>query len=98
MRRVRVQYHLDEGSWWADSPDVPGFTAVAETLQELRPLAREGVCFALDEKVVVEDTTPGAKGYVDPRYLNVSVAGVYASNNAPRRSRRSVRSNVLVPV
>lgn len=57
MRRVRLEYHADKGSWWADSPDAPGFTAVGETLDELRQLAREGIRFFLGEEVLVTDDT-----------------------------------------
>jgi len=57
MRRVAIKYHQDAGyGWWADSPDIPGFTAVADTLTEVRVLARDGVAFALgdEEAIVVE--------------------------------------------
>ncbi len=30
-------------TWWAEAPDLPGFSAAADTLRELRGLAREGI-------------------------------------------------------
>ncbi len=48
MEIVHVVYHHDPKAWWADSPSVPGWTATAETLDELRRLAEDGVRFALD--------------------------------------------------
>ncbi len=55
MKRVWMSYHRDGNSWWADSSDAPGFTAVADSLSELRSLAREGVRLFLEEDVVVID-------------------------------------------
>lgn len=55
MDTVSVVYHHDPDAWWADSPDVPGWTATAETLNELRALADEGVRFSLGrDDVIVE--------------------------------------------
>ena len=57
---LRIQYHEDAGSWWADSVDVPGFTAVAESLPELRPLARIGVGHFLGKQVPSDQSSEGA--------------------------------------
>lgn len=41
---VLIHAELIEGpklSWWAESPDVPGFSAAAETLVELRGLTSQ---------------------------------------------------------
>lgn len=56
MQIITVIYHSDEGRWWADSSGVPGWTAAADTLDELRPLIEDGVRFALDDAsdVIVE--------------------------------------------
>lgn len=45
MTQVRVIYHQEAGSWWADSPDLDGFVAAADTIDQLRELVREGVAF-----------------------------------------------------
>jgi predicted RNase H-like HicB family nuclease len=62
MRNVLVSYHHEDGSWWADSPTVEGFTAVGDTLEETRLLVREGVDFYLDGEQVrlVEYSDNGA--------------------------------------
>jgi predicted RNase H-like HicB family nuclease len=58
MRRVRIQYHCD-GQWWADSPDLPNYTAVADSFAELRDLVLEGVEFVVGEPVIiVEEASP----------------------------------------
>lgn len=48
MSEIRVTYYHEDGTWWAESADVPGFTAVADALPELRQLVREGLMFHLD--------------------------------------------------
>lgn len=45
MRTVQVIYHQEPEGWWAESPDVEGFGASGETLEELRDLVREGLPF-----------------------------------------------------
>lgn len=57
MKRVRAIYHQDGESWWAESPDAPGWSAAADDLDELRRVAREGLHFFLDEEVIVLDDT-----------------------------------------
>jgi len=40
---VHVRYHQEQDSWWAESPELDGWTAAAATLSELRALVREAV-------------------------------------------------------
>lgn len=64
MISVRVIYHCDPGgSWWADSPVISGWSATADSVDELRKLAEEGVRFALErDDVCVEHELEGANG------------------------------------
>lgn len=48
MRQITVIYHQESGTWWAESPNLPGFSSAADSLTELRRLTREGVSFALE--------------------------------------------------
>ena len=50
METVRVIYHHETDGWWAESPDVEGWSAAADTYAELVKLAAEGVPFALGHK------------------------------------------------
>jgi predicted RNase H-like HicB family nuclease len=61
MNVVTVLYHREPDGWWADSPAVPGWSATAATLDELRSLVEDGVRFALesDEVVVTHLLAPG---------------------------------------
>jgi predicted RNase H-like HicB family nuclease len=61
MQAVPVLYHHESAGWWADSPAVPGWSATASTLDELRPLIEDGIRFALesDEVIVTHMLAPG---------------------------------------
>lgn len=49
MGPIRVIHHHAAGDgWWAESPDVAGWSASAESFEALRRLAEDGVRFALD--------------------------------------------------
>jgi predicted RNase H-like HicB family nuclease len=56
---VRLRYHHESEGWWADSPDVPGFSAAGRTLAEVRSLAIEGVEFACGEPVAIVEEGSG---------------------------------------
>lgn len=51
VRRVttalRVTYHCEDGLWWADSEDAPGYYAGGATFGQLRERVREGIPFHL---------------------------------------------------
>lgn len=49
MRQITLVIHKDESTWWADSPDLPGFSAAADSLDALRIEASEGVAFELND-------------------------------------------------
>lgn len=64
---VDVIYHKErDGSWWADSPQIDGFTAVGDTLGEVRALVFDGVPFYLDtEEVDIRESRVGGAPLVD---------------------------------
>jgi predicted RNase H-like HicB family nuclease len=52
-RRVTLKVHYEmsgplEPTWWAESPDIPGFSAVYPSLAELQRQAEDAVRFALE--------------------------------------------------
>lgn len=55
MAPIRVVYHREGESWWAESPDVDGYTAAAASLSDLRGLVRGGLPFLLDTIEVMVD-------------------------------------------
>ena len=60
MDRIRVIYHDEPPyGWWAESPDISGWSAAAASYDDVRQLAEEGVRFALErDDVVVEHLVP----------------------------------------
>jgi predicted RNase H-like HicB family nuclease len=65
METVTVIYHCEDGTWWAEAPRVPGWTAAADSLNELTKLAEEGVRFALEREDVVVDNRLAARASAD---------------------------------
>lgn len=60
MAEVQVVLHNDDGAWWAEAPDVPGFAATAASRLELRERVAEALNFFLNEPVDVVFTDPTA--------------------------------------
>lgn len=58
---IRVLHHRDADGWWADSPDVNGWSAAGETYAEVVRLADEGVPFALGRNATLEHYVPAGK-------------------------------------
>lgn len=52
MQRVRVIYHHEDDAWWAESPDVQGYSAAAGSLTELRGLVAEGLPLLMENDAV----------------------------------------------
>lgn len=46
MQATRVVIHHEQATWWCDSPDVPGWTAAAQTRDDLLTLVAEASEFA----------------------------------------------------
>jgi predicted RNase H-like HicB family nuclease len=61
MEPIRVIYHRELEGWWAESPDVRGWTAVGETYAEVLELAKEGIPFALERDVEIEHYVPAGE-------------------------------------
>lgn len=65
---VRVLYHQESDGWWAESPDLEGWTVAAETFEEARALVEDGVSFALAG--AAEDR---GEGFDEGRFADVNV-------------------------
>lgn len=81
-RRVLMEYHCEPEGWWAESPDLPGFSAAGATFQEVREQAHAGAEFYLEEPVEVEDRVPielGAQQNTAPT-SHVGVSATVAGN------------------
>jgi predicted RNase H-like HicB family nuclease len=58
MTIVRIIYHHEADGWWAESPDIEGWSAAGESYAEVVRLAEEGVPFALGESVELKHLAP----------------------------------------
>ncbi len=63
MEPVRVIYRHHHGDgWWAESPDVGGWSAAGDSYAEVAKLAVEGIPFALERKdVALEHFVPAGE-------------------------------------
>jgi predicted RNase H-like HicB family nuclease len=61
METVRVIHHYEPDGWWAESPDVQGWYAAADSYPELVELVEEGVPFALGHAVSLEHYVPAGE-------------------------------------
>jgi hypothetical protein len=55
METMRVIYHRESDGWWAESPDVEGWSAAGDTCAEVFRLAVESSSFALGRDDVTLD-------------------------------------------
>jgi predicted RNase H-like HicB family nuclease len=46
--QVRVIYHREDAGWWADSPDLEGWTVAGASYERVRRLVDDGLLFALE--------------------------------------------------
>ncbi|KFI92479.1 hypothetical protein BISA_0881 [Bifidobacterium saguini DSM 23967] len=63
-RQVNITYHREDGVWWAESDDMPGFSAAGDTFAETRKNVWEGVDFYFNDNQptsIIEYTDDGAK-------------------------------------
>lgn len=61
METVRVIYHHEDEGWWAESPDVEGWSAAGHSYPEVRQLAVDGIPFALGQEVQMEHFVPAGE-------------------------------------
>ena len=65
---VRVLYHREPEGWWAESPDIEGWTVAGETYEAVRQLVDDGVTFAL-----ASAAENGGEGFDEERFASVAV-------------------------
>ena len=59
MDMLRVIYHCEPEGWWAESPDISGWSVAGDTYPEVRALVDAGVEIALGRTgVTIEHFVP----------------------------------------
>jgi predicted RNase H-like HicB family nuclease len=48
METVRVIYHCEPEGWWAESPDIEGWSVAGDSYGEVRALVDAGIEFGSD--------------------------------------------------
>lgn len=107
MTQYTIDYHEEDGQWWADSPDVPGYSAWGGSLEEVRALVREGLAFATDNHLAepherltaarVPATSRDEFGAVRNLWTVISgVASDAAATFAPRAGAPAARSTLVM--
>jgi predicted RNase H-like HicB family nuclease len=61
METVRVIYHHESEGWWAESPDVDGWSAAGDSYAEVVKLADEGIPLALNGEAKLEHYVPAGE-------------------------------------
>jgi predicted RNase H-like HicB family nuclease len=61
METVRVIYHHEADGWWAESPDVAGWSAAGDSYAEVVKLAEEGIPFALEHPTELKHYIPAGE-------------------------------------
>jgi len=58
VRSVVIHYHVEDGAWWAESPDLPGWSAAGDSFDEVRDQALSGVKHFAGEPVEISEVFP----------------------------------------
>lgn len=58
---ARVIYHHEGDGWWAESPDLEGWSAAGDTSAGVRQLAMDGVRFARAFEASRPESGPGRR-------------------------------------
>ena len=77
MKQVSVTHHKEDGTWWAEAEAAPGFSALADSLSDLRVFARDGLEEYFGESIEVEDNYAWLDTKVDAGTANPSTAAVF---------------------
>lgn len=61
METVRVIYHHEDNGWWAESPDVEGWSAAGDSYAEVVRLAEESIPLTLQNPAELEHYVPAGE-------------------------------------
>ena len=78
---IRVLYHHEAAGWWAESPDVDGWTVAGDTFEQVRELVDGGVRFAL--AAAAEE---GGDTFDERRFTDVAIEHYVPAPAGPART------------
>lgn len=90
MVEITVEYHEEDGLWWAESEQVSGWVAGGDTREQARERVREGLRFIHGEDVIIDERFPDLVNDLQVSATGVGListgtAGGAASNAVHRR-------------
>lgn len=98
MGQIHVVYHHEGDTWWAESDELPGFSAVDEQFGEVRRMLQEAVSFlAIGDAILVESLdgvmiTTDDEAQVDGLIMNYRSTAQTVGSAAPLGRMHRVRS------
>lgn len=98
MQQVVVTYHHENGAWWAESDDLPGFSALAALFSEARQLVAEAAqrCFRTSgDYRLVERLDDGA--ILSGSYAHATTTNAIGAASIRPRSDQSVSAPMPLP-
>ena len=78
---IRVVYHHEVDCWWAESPDIDGWTVAGQTYGDVHRLVQDGVSFALASQV-----NDARGGFDELRFSSVVLEHHVAGASSPPSS------------
>lgn len=66
MRHITIEYHSETDGWWAESPDVQGFSAAAPTFNELRNRTIAALHEIIDTEFLIIERAPSTRFPLEP--------------------------------
>jgi hypothetical protein len=72
MRVVTVRYHREPEGWWAETEDLPNYSAAGATYEEVRDLVFRGLPALLDQPLDIREDLSELGIAVPVMVLNVS--------------------------
>lgn len=67
MRTAQFIYRSEGDGWWGASPDLPGYSAIGSTFEEVRRLAAEGAPWFAEQELELHHLVLGERfGWTSP--------------------------------
>lgn len=81
--RVRVIYRTEPDGVWAESPDVPGYSAIGASIEEVSKLVAEGLPQFVGKKVELIESEASLVDDLFPRAVMFPTENPYESSFGP---------------
>jgi predicted RNase H-like HicB family nuclease len=67
MRKAQFIYRSEGDGWWAASPDLPGYSAIGKSFEEVRRLAADGAPWFAEQDLELHHLVLGERfGWTSP--------------------------------